>query len=40
LTQEQIHKGFNVFGEVGTAFVLEKLQQLHKRGMIELQVAY
>ena len=35
MTQYPMHKGIKVFGEAGTAAVLEELQQLHERGVIE-----
>jgi len=30
-----MHKGIRDFGDAGTAAVLEELQQLHERGLIE-----
>jgi len=35
MTQYPMHKGIKVFGKAGTAAVLEELQQLHERGVIE-----
>jgi len=35
MTQYPMHKGIKVFGEAGSSAVLEEIQQLHERGVIE-----